>query len=357
MTKSPLLLLLFIFLLFSCESSTSEQGPIEDKDEFIRGIDISRFPEIKNYNHQFYNNDGEEVEFLDHLKAKGVNAVRLRLWVNPANEHSGLDEVVAFSNELRSKGFKIWLTVHYSDTWADPGQQEKPKAWADLSFEELNTTVYQYTKDVVQKVQPDYIQIGNEINNGLLHPEGNLHSNETQCLTLLQSGIEATREVKSDTKIMLHFAGHEGADWFFDKMKSLNYDYIGLSYYPKWHGKSLTDLENTIKALSTKYQKEVLVAETAYPFTLEWNDWTNNIIGSDDQIIPSEYPSTEEGQKNFISKIRAISEQKRVTKGFCYWGGELIAWKGPEATDASPWENQAVFDFKNQALPVLDAFK
>ncbi|KXX67353.1 glycosyl hydrolase 53 family protein [Flammeovirga sp. SJP92] len=356
MIKNSIITLLLLVSIFSCKSSSEEQTPIDDKDTFIKGVDISRYPEIKTYNHQFYSQEGAEVDFVQHLKEKGVNTIRLRLWVDPENEHSGLEEVTTFSNELKSVGLKIWLTVHYSDTWADPGQQKKPQAWSNLSFEELNTTVYQYTKDIVQKIQPDYIQIGNEINNGLLHPEGNLHSNEAQCLTLLQSGIKATREIKSDAKIMLHFAGYEGADCFFDKMKALDFDYIGLSYYTNWHGKSLSDLDVSIKSLSNKYNKEVLIAETAYPFTLGWNDWTNNIISSDEQIIPSDYPATEEGQKEFLSQIKSISEQKGITKGFCYWGGELIAWKGPEARDASSWENQALFDFGNKALPALDVF-
>ena len=172
---------------------------------------------------------------------------------------------------------------------------------------------------------------------------------------LLESGVEAVRNSSSSTKIILHFAGLDNSDWFFTQINSIDYDIIGLSYYPIWHGKSLSQLQTTLDQLARKYDKEVIIAETAYPFTLGWNDWTNNIVGLPEQLLPN-YPATEEGQKNYVEAIVSLS--KTVTKGigFCYWGAELIAWKGTESEDASPWENQALFDFTNQALPVLTAF-
>ena len=110
-------------------------------------------------------------------------------------------------------------------------------------------------------------------------------------------------------------------------------------------------------SLSQTYGKEIVIAETAYPFTLEWNDWTNNIVGLEEQLILPDYPATEQGQRNFISAIKDISKETEKGIGFCYWGAELISWKGNQATDASPWENQAVFNFQNKALPVLEVFK
>lgn len=284
-----------------------------------------------------------------------MNTVRLKLWVNPEDSFDRLQRVQEFSNRLKSKGFQIWLTLHYSDTWADPGNQLPPKQWENYSFSVLRTTVRSYTQQVMQAIQPDFIQIGNEINSGFLHPFGDRFANKSQFLDLLATGIQAVRDQNSETKIILHYAGYENADLFFNEVNGLDYDIIGLSYYPIWHGKSLARLQSTLEQLATRYEKEVIIAETAYPFTLGWNDWTNNIVGLPEQLLPN-YPSTEQGQKNYIDAIVSLS--KTVTRGigFCYWGAELIAWKGTEGEDASPWENQALFDFNNQALPVLTSF-
>jgi arabinogalactan endo-1,4-beta-galactosidase len=165
------------------------------------------------------------------------------------------------------------------------------------------------------------------------------------------------REDSSDCKIIIHFAGLKGLDWFFNQVKTIDYDIIGLSYYPIWHGKSLAELKLNMQQLGDLYKKKILIAETAYPFTLAWNDWTNNIVGLSDQLILPEYPALPEGQRNFIHHIKKIVEESPTGLGFCYWGGELIAWKGKQATNGSPWENQALFDFNNLALPVLEVFK
>jgi len=135
----------------------------------------------------------------------------------------------------------------------------------------------------------------------------------------------------------------------------MDYDYIGLSYYPIYHGKVLADLQNTINTLGTTYGKKVVVAETAYPFTLGYNDFTNNIVGLDEQLIPA-YPATADGQKNFLIALKTMLQQTTVGFGFSYWGGEWIAFHGPEATNGSSWENQALWDFDNNALPVMSAF-
>ena len=112
-----------------------------------------------------------------------------------------------------------------------------------------------------------------------------------------------------------------------------------------------------MEQLSKNHNKMILIAETAYPFTLEWNDWTTNIVGSAEQLILPEFPATNEGQEKFVSKIKQLTNELEKGIGFCYWGAELISWKGNESTEGSPWENQALFDFNNKALPVLRAFK
>lgn len=354
--------LIYLGILFLAVMSCSENGTdaaIEASEtvNFISAVDISSYPEIANSNPTFYNLSSDSQDFLNILKENGVNTIRLRLWVNPSNQHSGFNGVQQFSGTLKARGFKTWLSLHYSDDWADPGQQKVPEKWEGIPFADLKDSVYNYTKKVVQDINPDYIQIGNEINNGFLHPYGHFTNNNSQCIELLRSGISAVRDNSTNTQIILHFAGIAGADWFFNQVNNLNYDIIGLSYYPIWHGKSLQNLSNTMYQLANNYNRKIVIAETAYPFTLGWNDWTNNIVGLEDQLILPAYPATEQGQAQFIKKIRELTLETPNGIGFCYWGAELIAWKGTQATNASPWENQALFNFQNQALPVLREFK
>ena len=155
---------------------------------------------------------------------------------------------------------------------------------------------------------------------------------------------------------MLHYAGiGSGATWFYNKMTSVDYDYIGLSFYPVWHGKSLPDLKSTINSLGQTYNKKVVIAETAYPFTLTWNDWTNNVVGQSNQLV-SGYDATASGQKNYILAIKSLVKSVPNGSGFCYWGGEWISFKGNQATNGSTWENQALWDFNRKALPAMSIF-
>jgi len=356
-TSNRIIQLLTALLLFvSCNKDEANAPVPEENLKFISAVDISRYPEISESNPIFYDLDGNQDEFLHILKENGINTVRLRLWVNPANEHSGFKEVKQFSQTLKSNGFKTWLSLHYSDTWADPGHQIIPSQWQGISFAALKDSVFNYTKRVVNEMDPDYIQIGNEINSGFLHPYGHISTNYPNFLELMETGISAVRANAKDAKIIIHFAGTEGADWFFDRVNTLDYDMIGLSYYPWWHGKSLDTLKAVMQSLSKTYHKKILIAETSYPFTLGWNDWTNNNVGTDEQLILPEYPATPEGQRKFMEQIKTLTKDVENGTGFCYWGAELIAWKGPHAADGSSWENQALFDFNNKALPVLRVF-
>ncbi len=343
--------------LLSCSIEDLNYSSPENDAVFISAVDISSYPEISNSNPSFYNLKGEPQDFLNILKENGINTVRLRLWVDPIDVHSGFVEVKQFSQALKSKGFKIWLTLHYSDTWADPGHQEIPRNWKGLPFGQLKDSVYTYTKKVVEELQPEYIQIGNEINMGILHPYGHFSREFEQFMELMATGINAVRTNSTQTKIILHYAGVNDSEWFYKQIGNLDYDIIGLSYYPIWHGSSLTRLKTTMQNLSNSLDKKIVLAETAYPFTLDWKDWTNNIVGLEDHLILPDYPATPEGQKKFIKQIRILTKAMENGVGFCYWGAELIAWKGYQATDGSPWENQALFDFENKALPVLGEFQ
>jgi arabinogalactan endo-1,4-beta-galactosidase len=346
--------------LFSCSSNDPEVNPapipnIPTSDDFIRAADMSYLPLIESEGTIFKKN-GVAENAITTLKNAGCNTIRIRIWKNPSTTSSSLAEVKALALRVKQAGMKVWLTVHYSDTWADPGNQTPPSDWASLSFANLKTAVSNYTTLLMTEIQPDIIQIGNEINSGFLWPQGHLINNESQCLQLISAASTAVRNQSATTKIMIHYAGiGSGATWFLNKMSSINYDYIGLSYYPVWHGKILSDVNTTITSLGETHNKKVVIAETAYPFTLGYNDYTNNILGLANQLVPT-YPATNQGQKEFLLAIKNLVKQNSRGLGFCYWGAEWIAFRGPTATNGSSWENQALWDFNNNALPVMDAF-
>jgi len=347
-----ILLIAVLSLQVSCSSDSS--GSETTTDTFVRSADISFLPLLETQGALLYNGAAQQ-DMVTTLKSNGCNYVRLRLWYEPEFGLSGMAEVKTLANRARTAGMKVWLSVHYSDSWADPGTQTPPADWQSLSFTDLKAAVSAYTALVLTEINPDIFQIGNETNDGFLWPQGKLSTNEAQCLELFAAASATIRAQSPNTKIMLHYAGTNASDWFFNKTSLIDYDYIGLSYYPVWHGKNLTTVQNTINSLGQAHDKKVLIAETAYPFTLDWNDWTNNVVGLDNQLVPG-YTATPEGQKAFLLAIKNIVKDSGYGLGFSYWGGEWVSFMGDEATNGSTWENQALYDFDNKALPVMDAF-
>ena len=349
-------LLLGLLAIQACsEDKVDSLGP-NQKNEFIRAADVSFLPTIRKEGTIFYNTQQQAGDALDILKAAGCNTIRLRLWHTPVSSSSSLQEVQTFSSEARAKGFKIWIVVHYSDTWADPGQQTKPAAWTNATVEELGDSVFSYTKRVVRLLTPDYIQLGNEINGGMLWPEGQF-ANAGNFALFLKRGAAAVRETSATTKIMIHHAGTE-ADAFYATIKNqqIDYDIIALSYYPRWHSKSLTEVSAAFERLSTANDKDIVLAETAYPFTLGWNDYTNNLVGESSHLLTG-FPASPTGQKDFLLTIRSMMELTPRGLGFSYWEPAWVAYRGVEASDGSPWENMALFGFNRQALPGIEVFK
>jgi arabinogalactan endo-1,4-beta-galactosidase len=336
-------------LIAACSSKDSGLA-----EETIRAADISYLPLIESEG-TIYKNNNQPEDAITTLKKSGCNYIRIRLWHSPTDMHSGLAEVKALADRVRAAGLKVWLSVHYSDTWADPGNQSKPTAWANLSFEDLKIAVATYTATIVTEINPDIIQIGNEINDGFMWPTGRLSINENNYIELTNAASIAIRANSTKAKIMLHYAGIENASFYFNKMTTTDYDYIGLSFYPIWHGKNLNDLKNTMNQLGSTSGKKVIVAETAYPFTLGYNDFSNNILGQFDQIIDS-YPPTPTGQKNYLLALKNTIKQSDYGIGYCYWGTEWVAFRGPTSTNGSPWENQALWNFENNALPAMAFF-
>ena len=369
------IILALVILVSGCSKSNSD--PIVDpappippvpspNANFIRGLDLSFSPEILASGTQFYQN-GLKADLIQICKDKGINTVRLRLWHNPINVHSSLKEVVDFSKTLSDKGFGIWLDIHYSDTWADPANQNKPAAWKNATSNTLKDSVYQYTAKVMAAFKTagiglKIVQVGNETNAGFLWNDGRVggsyDNNWANYALLLKEGLRAVKEADSNTKTMVHFAGIDGAEWFYNNLalQSISYDYIGLSFYPIWHGKSLDALGTGLNNLISKFQKPVVIAETSYPFTLGWNDYTNNVVGLSNQLIP-EYPASPEGQqaytKALIDVLKKLPQQQGM--GLCWWAPEWVAFKGPTATNGSSMENLTLFDFTNNALPALNS--
>lgn len=356
-------LIFFILSIFIFLSCTKDKD--EEKEEtslppspltYISGADLSFLPMLESNQTKFYNKAGEEKKVLDLFKERGMNTVRIRLWHQAVSSASSFAEVKAFSEDVRSKGMKVWLTVHYSDTWADPGHQETPSAWSHLPFELLKDSVYRYTKKIMDEINPDIIQIGNEINGGMLWPQGKIMDHKDQFLALLASGAQAVRESNAETKIMIHFAGIDGSEWFYDQVRSIDYDLIGISYYPWWHGKDMNALKTSLSNLKQKYGKGVVIAETSYPFTLGWNDWTNNVVGNDEHLIWPDFPATQQGQRDFLLQLKELIENAHGF-GFCLWAPDWVAWDGPESQIGSSWENQALFDFENKETLATEVFQ
>lgn len=341
-------LLICIVCFFGCRVDPPVPEP--PVDALVKGVDFSQLPKIQDAGYTFYNADSIEQHPLDILTEAGINTVRLKLWNTPSGDAS-MSECRQYAQELQNRDLELLLTLHYSDTWADPGAQILPQNWANASFEDVLDSVEAFTSSAVSLLKPTFVQIGNEINHGLIYPHGK-RDGSGNFQRLLQRGIQGARSADSNAITMLHFAGFEGANAFFQSVDSLDYDAIALSFYPRWHTKDLDEFEAACWQLQNTFQRPVYIVETSYAFSLGWADWTNNHIGSADQLIPS-FPPTPQGQKEFVSAVKQIADS--LGTGVLYWGAELVAYDGPQSQNGSPYENQALFNFNGVALPALTA--
>lgn len=244
--------------------------------DYMMGADISFLPELEARGMKF-SDKGVEKDAIQILKDHGLNYVRLRIFNEPANEKGyspgkgfcDLEHTKAMAKRVKAAGMKLLLDFHYSDYWADPGKQYKPKAWEGLSFTELKKALYDYTFKVMTELKnqgttPDMVQVGNEINHGIVWPEGNVN-NPDGMAQLYNAGTAAVKAVDATVPIMLHIAlggqNHECVAFIDGMMKrDAHFDVIGLSYYPKWHG-TLDDLRDNMNDLALRYQKNLIVVE------------------------------------------------------------------------------------------------
>ena len=347
--NKALILCTTVLLIGSCELINPPPAPTSEPP-VLRGTDFSQLPKIEQEGFLFYNQDSTMVDPLLLLKDRGINCIRLKVWNNPTGDGS-LNELIPLVQRIKNHQLMLMLTLHYSNTWADPGQQLIPSQWSNLSHEVLLDSVYDFTRHVTELLKPDYVQIGNEINHGLMHPAG-LRNGNGNFQRLLQAGVSAVKSVDTSITTLIHYAGYDNAQVFFQTIDTIDFDAAGLSYYPRWHGKNLTELETACFDLQDDLGRPVFLLETSYPFTLDWADWTNNHIGSINQIL-DDFPPTRNGQAAFISAMRQISDS--LGTGLVYWGGELVPYMGPQSQDGSPYENQALFNFNGVELPVISA--
>ncbi|HVW13497.1 MAG TPA: glycosyl hydrolase 53 family protein [Mucilaginibacter sp.] len=242
----------------------------------VLGADISFLPELEAKGMRFSDN-GVQKDAIQILKDHGFNYIRLRIFNDPAEPKGyspgkgfcDLEHTKAMAKRIKAAGMKFLLDFHYSDTWADPGKQFKPAAWVGEDFPALKKSIYDFTKDVMQQLKdqgttPDMVQVGNEINHGMLWPDGGINNLDTLA-QFLYAGITAVKAVSPRTAIMLHIAlGGQNSEsrFWLDNMeeRKVPFDVIGLSYYPKWHG-TLTDLKNNMDDLAKRYPQQVMVAE------------------------------------------------------------------------------------------------
>ncbi|HQZ24024.1 MAG TPA: glycosyl hydrolase 53 family protein [Flavobacterium sp.] len=343
-----LMAIITLLITSSSVAQTSEPSTFA----FSKGADVGWLPQMEATGYKFYDVDGSQKDCLQLLKDRGMNTIRLRVWVNPSNDkasgHCSPAETVVMAVRAQKMGMRIMIDFHYSDTWADPAKQAKPAAWANHSFADLQNDVYKHTFDVLSAlksagVTPEWVQIGNEIPGGMLWPDGN-SKNFNQLAQLLNKGYEATKAVNSNIKVIVHVdEGNNNAKfrWFFDNAKANNvkYDIIGLSYYPYWLGqekgkealkdysKTIADLEFNLNDMVSRYGKEVMIVEVGGDYTLVQN--TKDMLDA------------------VIKAVKAVPNNKGL--GVIYWEpqGEK-SWSGYQL---NAWQSDG------KPSPALDAFK
>ncbi len=374
---------------FSCGDKNGNPEPDEETEIeepsswFAMGVDLSYVNQIEDHG-GVYRVEGEAKDPFSILKSLGANAVRVRLWHNPqwvrevyGNPskplYSGFDDVLKTIRRAKELRMAVLLDFHYSDFWADPGRQEPPEAWENItSLDVLSDSVYNYTFAVLKKLDqlsllPEMVQIGNETNCGLMmtgtkegFPAPDACNGRWQNLgVVINSAIKAVRDVSANssmkTEIALHVADPKNLEWWFSKAVTdggiQDFDIIGFSYYPLWHttipsGSLLT----LVKKMKTDYDKKVMVLETAYPWSISGADNYNNQFGSQKPLTG--FPFTRQGQLDFMVMLT----QEMISagaNGVFYWEP---AWITSEMKDpwgkGSSWENAAFFDFQGNTLPV-----
>jgi len=305
---------------------------------FAKGADVSWLTEMEASGIKFYNNSGTQQDLLQILKDKGMNTIRLRVWVNPTDGWCNKADMLVKAKRAKAMGFRIMVDFHYSDSWADPGKQPKPAAWANQNIEGLKTSVYNHTTDVLttlknEGVVAEWVQVGNETNNGMLWEEGKASVSMKNFADLVLAGYNAVKAVNSTTKVIVHISnGYDNSlfRWMFDGLKNngAKWDVIGMSLYPSatdWDTKNTQCLTNMNDMIS-RYNKEVMICEVGMP--------------------TSETTASKAFISDLITKVKSLPNNKGL--GVLYWEPQSYnSWKGYKL---------GAFDDTGKPTIAMDAF-
>lgn len=351
-------------------------------DRFIKGMDVSMLRELEDLGASYYIR-GEKKDLFRILKECGTNMIRLRIWADPYDAEgmpygggmNDLSTTKELAHRAKESGIPYMLDFHYSDFWADPSKQIKPKAWTRLTGEQLRTAVYLHTVDTLKSLKnlellPEMVQIGNEITKGILWPDGHV-DNKAGMAELLKSGIAGVREICPRAKIVLHL--DYGTDnrlyreWFDGILPlGIDFDVIGMSYYPHWNG-DLASLAANMNDVSSRYGKDVMVVETSIGYTTDTLG-CKGVVYSQNEAAASGYPATKDGQEAYLrdlcATIKSVNNHRGI--GFCYWEPMWLpilgcAWAkkagceyiNDSAVLGNTMVNQALFDGNGNANPAL----
>ena len=368
--------LLFVFLcqfcLINAVIAATKEGDMlmnetSSVDEFLIGGDISALGKIEECGGVF-RDKGAPGDAIEIMRNHGHNCFRLRLFVNPTYRNvvvNDLPYTIALGRRIKASGARLLLNFHYSDTWADPGHQIKPAEWAELDFDSLVDTLYQYTRDCIKTfrdegVVPDQVQIGNEITPGFLWPDGKLlgvgdtEEQWRKFSRLLKAGVKGVKDAAGEApvQIMLHIDGGGNwlrTKWFFENVeeRQVPYDIIGLSYYPWWHG-TMDDLRENLENCAATFDKDIFVVETAYPYrSMEFR----NVKDLEARML---WPMTPEGQRDFLKELIHTVQGTPNNRGMG------VLWWYPESIPVQNlhvWNGGAtgLFDQNGNALPAMDS--
>lgn len=357
---------ILLFLFIGCQGQSD--------NTFYQGGDLSYLNELLDCGAVF-RAEGKKVDPYQLFGDKGANISRLRLWHTPdwKNGYSDFKDVEKAIRLSKEAGMSVLLDFHYSDTWADPQHQVIPKAWEGIeNLDVLADSLYQYTYGTLmalyqEGLTPEMVQVGNEVNIEIMQDSANMvvdTINWARNIQLLNAGLKAVGDFSQETgtriERMMHIAQPENALWWFataEKYGLGNYEWIGISYYPKWSSYGLDKLSSAIDSLINTYEKEFMIVETAYPHTMNNTDPAHNILG-EDALIPG-YPATEDGQYGFMKKLMEIT-RKSSGRGVVYWEP---GWVTSDCStlwgQGSHWDNATFFDAAkgNEALKVFEVFK
>ncbi|HEX6686621.1 MAG TPA: arabinogalactan endo-1,4-beta-galactosidase [Candidatus Limnocylindrales bacterium] len=346
---------------------TRTAKPVGDVE--IQGADVSQLAKNEAYGAVYRDFDGRRKDALRILKSNGVNYLRLKVWVDSADDFHELDDILTMARRAKASGFKVLVDFHYSDAWADPGKQFKPASWAALPFDQLRQALYDHTYAVMHALKAQgtpaaMAQIGNEINGGMLWPDGRW-DNWDGLAALLTAASEAVTAASPSTKVAIHLAegGNNGGHvWWFDNAisRGVRFDIIAVSQYVYWHG-PLGYMQANLFDLTSRYGKPIMVVETAYGFTLEQNDHETNIFNAS-LAEAGGYPATPKGQTQALRDMFNTVAAVPGALGVFYWEPTWTAvtgggWDPADPSSGDGWENQALFGYDGKALPALEVFK